>query len=328
MRTRIYVVTLALAVVMLSAILPQPVPARPSPRGATAAASSPCDRECLYGFLEQYVKALLAKDPSKLPLARNVKYTENNVAMEIGDGMWNTITGLGPVALKFADVKNGQAGYYGVLREADASSPFAFRLKVENGKITEIEADAARPSSSAGGAPDLDHYVDKAVLRDILPPEQRTSREKMIALARGYFDTLQQNDGTLHTEFDDACNREENGIQSTNNPKNKIFPVSDLGCADQFRMGYFRYDDRVRDRRYLVLDEERGLIMTGVLLDHSGKLKTYKMTDGRVLESSFKSPSSLYILELFKIRSGKILQIAVVMTRVPYNMPSVWPVPR
>ena len=328
MRKRNWILTAGIVGVAVTVIISKPALSYPSSGSRGAAAVNNCNRECLYGFLDQYVKTLVAKDPSKLPLANNVKYTENNVAMAVGDGMWNTITGLGPVDLKFADVKAAQAGYYGVLREADGSSPFAFRLNVQNGKITEIEANAARPQSSASGAPDLEHYVDKSVLHDILPPEQRTPREKMIALADGYFDTLQQNDGTLHTEFDDNCNREENGIRSTNNPANKIFPVSDLGCADQFRMGYFRYDDRLRGRRFPLVDEERGLILAGVLLDHSGKLRTYKMTDGRVLESSFKSPSSLYILELFKIRSGKILQISVVMTRVPYNMASAWPAPR
>lgn len=311
--------------VLLGSILAQPACARPSPGVPSASAPNVCDRECLYGFLDQYLKALLAKDPSHLPLAKAVKYTEDNVAMPVGDGMWNTVTDLGPYDLKFADVKAGQVGYYGVLRESGTSSPFALRLKVQGGKITEVEAVAARPQDSASGSPDLDHYVDKPVLRDILPPGERTPREKMIALARGYFDTLQQNDGTLHTEFDGNCNREENGIRSTNNPANKIFPVSDLGCADQFRTGYFRYDDRVRDRRYPLVDEERGLLLTGVFIDHSGKLRSYKLTDGRVLESAFKTPSSLTILELFKIRSGKILQIAVVMTRVPYNMPPVWP---
>lgn len=310
--------------ILLGAMLAQPARANSLP-AAPAASSNVCDRDCLYGFLDQYLKALLAKDPSRLPLAKAVKYTENNVAMPIGDGMWNTVTALGPSDLRFADVKAGQVGYYGVLRESGTSSPFAFRLKVQDGKIAEVETVIARPQDSASGSPDLDHYVDKPVLRDILPPDERTPREKMMALARGYFDTLQQNDGTLHTEFDDDCNREENGIRSTNNPANKIFPVSDLGCADQFRTGYFRYDDRVRDRRYLLVDEERGLILTGVFIDHSGKLRTYKLTDGRVLESAFKTPSSLTILELFKVRSGKILQIAVVMTRVPYNMPSVWP---
>lgn len=324
MPKKIFAVGAVLGAAILGAMLAQPACARESSGARGTATSKVCDRDCLYGFLDRYLKALLAQDPSRLPLAKTVKYTENNVAMAIGDGLWNTVTELGPNDVRFADVQSGQAGCLGVVRESQTSSPFALRLKIKDGKIAEVETVVARPQSSASGSPDLDHYVDKPVLRDILPADQRSSRKKMISLVDGYFDTLQRNDGTLHTEFDDNCNREENGVRSTNNPANKIFPVSDLGCADQFRTGYFRYDDRARDRRYPVVDQERGLVLAALFLDHSGKLRTYTLTDGRVLESAFKSPSTLCILELFKIRSGKLLQIQAVMTNVPYNMPPVW----
>lgn len=65
-------------------------------------------------------------------------------------------------------------------------------------------------------------------------------------------------------------------------------------------------------------------MLAAMFIDHSGRLGTYKLTDGRVLESSMKTPSTLCILELFKIKSGKLLQIQAVMTNVPYNMPPVW----
>jgi hypothetical protein len=162
------------------------------------------------------------------------------------------------------------------------------------------------------------------VLRDTLAPAERSPRAKMIALVNGYFDTLQQNSGALHTDFDPDCNREENAMRSTNNPSNHIFPVTNLGCAGQFQMGYFRYDDRARDRRFPVVDEERGIVLAGMFLDHSGKLGMYKLTDGRELESPMRTPSTLCILELFKIRNAKILQIEAIMANVPYYMAPSW----
>ena len=39
----------------------------------------------------------------------------------------------------------------------------------------------------------------------------------MIDLANGYFDMLQLNDDTLHTQFTPDCDRREDGMQSTNN---------------------------------------------------------------------------------------------------------------
>jgi hypothetical protein len=294
-----------------------------APWHAAAATAATCDRDCLYGFLDQYLKALAAKDPSGLPLAATVKFTENNVALKVGDGLWNTISGFGPYDIKFADTTAGQVGYLGVVREAHTSSPFALRMKIRGGKITEIETIVARPAGGNAVA-GLDQYPDKQVLRDTLAPNERSPRAKMIALVNGYFDTLQQNNGTLHTDFDPDCNREENAMRSTNNPSNHIFPVTNLGCAGQFQEGYFRYDDRARDRRFPVVDEERGLVLAGMFLDHSGKLGMYKLTDGRELESPMRTPSTLCILELFKIKNGKILQIEAIMAGVPYNMPPVW----
>ncbi len=45
--------------------------------GIAPAADSTCDRACLEGFVDQYLAALVAQDPSKLPLAKNARYTEN-----------------------------------------------------------------------------------------------------------------------------------------------------------------------------------------------------------------------------------------------------------
>jgi hypothetical protein len=36
-----------------------------------------CNRQCLAGFMTTYLNALVAHDASKLPVAKNVKYTEN-----------------------------------------------------------------------------------------------------------------------------------------------------------------------------------------------------------------------------------------------------------
>jgi hypothetical protein len=244
-----------------------------------------CDRACLYGFLDQYLDALKMKDPSRLPLAKNFRYSENNVIMDIGDGVWGTVTGLGNYNLRMADTTNGEVG------------PF----------------------------PSKPNLVDKPVLNEIVPPELRRPRARMIALVDGYFSTLQLNDGVLFTQFDDNCNRIENGLQTTHNPDlMKIIPVANLGCAQQFKLGNYRYDDRVRDRRFFLVDEERGLVMAAGFIDHAGRLANFALTDGTVIHSSVRTPSTLCLLELFKIRDGKIQQIEAVFIGVPYNMHSPW----
>ena len=49
--------------------------------GASNAAS--CDRTCLTGAITTYMDALLEHDPSKLPLAETVKFTENGQVMQL-----------------------------------------------------------------------------------------------------------------------------------------------------------------------------------------------------------------------------------------------------
>jgi hypothetical protein len=49
-----------------------------------------CNRDCLIGIIDQYLEALESDDPLKLPLADNVRYTENGQTLELGDGIWGT----------------------------------------------------------------------------------------------------------------------------------------------------------------------------------------------------------------------------------------------
>src|ERR1043165_3865398 len=62
---------------------------------ATSLAQGRCDRACLISISDTYIDALVAKDPSKAPLAANVKYTENGQRLRPGDGFWNSVAGKG-----------------------------------------------------------------------------------------------------------------------------------------------------------------------------------------------------------------------------------------
>lgn len=288
-----------------------------------------CDRACLYGFVDQYLDALARKDPSRAPWAAGVRFTENNVELSIGDGLWGTVSGVGNYKLRFADPQNGQVGVFGTVTESGVSSTLAARLKVEAGKITELETIVLR---IADMPPLVGHenpfskgsFARRPILEEDVPPALRRPRERLISLSDGYFDTLQLNDGQLFTEFDPACNRFENGLQTTNNPAKPLGEYSALGCADQFKLGVYRYDDRLRARRFPLVDEERGLVLAMGFIDHSGRLGSYTLTDGRTAESPVRRPHSFHLMELFKIVDGKLRQIEAVFVTVPYNMPSPW----
>ena len=93
----------------------------------------------LENLIDQYLKAVVAHDPSKLPLSKDVMYTENNQALEVGDGFWKTAQGLGNYRHVFADPEFGQVAMMGTMMEAGAPLLMSLRLRVELGRITEIE---------------------------------------------------------------------------------------------------------------------------------------------------------------------------------------------
>ncbi len=280
-------------------------------------------RDDLYAVLDHYLVALGKRNAAAVPWADVPLTSENNVMLERDDGLWGTIESVGDYALKFADPLTGHVGYFGTVHEHIEESGYTVRLTVDDaGRVTEAETIVVRQSDS-GIKFENPRYWDKPILNAGVA--NSSSRDEMIHLSNGYFDTLQLNDGTLHTKFHPDCNRVENGVQTTHNPDfAKIVPVSALGCEDQFRMGNYRYDDRLRGRRFPMIDEDRGLVLAFGFIDHSGRLAEYQLTDGRTVQSPVRRPHSFYLAELFKIDHAMICQIEANFITVPYNMPSPW----
>jgi hypothetical protein len=281
-------------------------------------------RAQLYALADDYLNALVAKDPSRLPWAAHVVATENNVQVRVGDGMWNTVSGRRPgYDLKCADPQTGQVSWFGVIEEYGHPAVLALRLATVGGQIAEVEAIVCR-AHEFGPFPHID---DAAVPRPLMladvPVDQRVPRARMISIADGYFDTIQLNDGTLFTQFTDDCDRIENGLQTTNTDI-EGYPIAKMGTADQFRLGQYIYDDRLRDRRFPLVDEEKGIVLAAAFIDHAGKVMDVTWTDGSRHTSLFHFPHSFVLLELFKIVGGKIAGVEAVFVTVPYNMVSPW----
>ena len=283
-------------------------------------------REELYAHAEAYLDALEAKDPARLPWADDAVFTESNVHLEIGDGLWNTISARRrSYDLKSADAAAGQVSWFGIVEEHGVPAIMALRLQIAGDRIAEAETIVCR-KVDLSPFPGIDTYiVPRPLMLAEVPAAQRSPREQMIAIANGYFDTLQMNDGTLHAEFTDDCERIENGVQTTNNAQAfGDYPIAGLGCAEQFRKGHFRFDDRLRDRRFPLVDEDKGLVLAGGFIDHTGRLVDLTWTDGTKARSVFHYPHSFVLLELFKIVEGKIAGVEAVFVTVPYNMVSAW----
>ena len=85
----------------LAALLALPV--ANSALAASAAKRATCDRTCLSGFVTQYLDALTAHDPKRLTVTSNVRFTENGVAIPLGEALWVTIERLGSYRVDYLD---------------------------------------------------------------------------------------------------------------------------------------------------------------------------------------------------------------------------------
>ena len=281
-------------------------------------------REGLYEALDRFRDALAARDPARVEWSDTLRYTENNVAIEPGDGLWNTLTMLGPYDLRFADASHGQVALFTTVEESDAVSPCAIRVGFRGGVVEECEIVVARNKDE--GFPFLGQtFENKPAMRAEVPEAERVSRTEMIALANGYFETIERNNGMIRTRFHPHCNRVENGVQTTNNPDFPL-PIAGLGCEEQFALGWYRYDDELRARRFPLVDIERGIVLAYGFIDHAGRLGDYELTDGTKVASPVRRPHSYCLAEAFKIRDGAIEQVEAVFHTVPYRMPSPWEV--
>jgi hypothetical protein len=276
----------------------------------------------LYAALDAFLAALDARDPVRARWSADLLYTENNVALAPGDGVWNTLTARGPYDLRFADPEQGQVALFTCVEETDAISPCAIRLEMTDGTISGAEIVVARNKDE--GFPFLgQRFEDKPAMLAEVPQAERSTRAELIRLADGYFETIERNDGTIRTRFHAHCNRVENGVQTTHNAEFPL-PIARLGCEAQFALGWYRYDDELRARRFPLVDVERGIVLAYGFIDHSGRLGDYALTDGTPASSPVRRPHSYYLAEAFKIRDGAIEQVEAVFHTVPYKMPSPW----
>jgi len=289
-----------------------------------------CDRACLEGLADQYLAALVAHDPKRLPLAADVKYTEQDQVMDVGDGFWGTATAIGGYKHCFSDPVVEQVGCMVTMHEGDHLLIMGMRLRVQLGRITEIETTYYR---QGGGGPNniagLDTMKPEAIWFETIPLAQRVSRQQLITTANMYFAGLENNDGKGVYPFADDCDRMENGIHTTNNPTlspNAPFNAFAMSCMAQFKSGYYAVVTRIHHRRFPVVDEERGVVWTYVIFDQNGTVHTIQLTNGQTVSMGniFNRPSSLEVTEAFKITDGKIRRIEMVGSGLQYHLNSAW----
>jgi hypothetical protein len=293
-----------------------------APGERSAVPPADCNRDCLIGFVREYMRALVKKDPSQARFAKNVRFTENNVEMPLGnEGLWGTVTAVAPTGMEAADALTGQAAWIGTAEEHGLPVYLGMRLRVQDREITEVETVVTRTTGLPLPFGDVKKLVHDPAFNEVLPPEQRRPRERLRAVADSYFNTVELNDGMVFAPFHEDCARLENGMLTTRATAGTSGTMAQ-GCEAQFRLGIYRINKRIRERRYPLIDEERGVVVSTGFFDHANTFDSYKLTDGREMKTLLKWPNSISLVEAFKIVDGKIYRIEAMFTYVPYFMPS------
>ena len=242
---------------------------------------SACTREGLKTITDKFFTALETQKSSSLPLAPNVKYTENGIEVPIGKGIWETAV---KTTFKRGMVDLQKCGTHtqAIIEEKDNPKPMLYgvRLKIEDEKISEIEAIVVR-GEQVLDVPAILATKDQD-WEDILPPEQRSSRLAMMAAADDYFELFvkEKKRKVSDLAYSGFCDRWENGAKVTAGRTNQGVPMPRHDCSPE---GFMDMTETHGPRRFLV-DEETGVVVAYVLFNNQWPdFHMFRMNNGLVV---------------------------------------------
>lgn len=274
-------------------------------------------RQFLIDISNRYLDSLVKNNPAGLPVTKNVRFTENGHEIKLGEGLWKTATGI-TYRQYFVDPAGDQVGFFGVAAENGELAHLMLRLKVLDNKISEVETIVCRRGQSSVSSP-KSLVTPNPIFEEILAESERSSRSKMIAIANSYFDGIEQSNAE-NVPFHPDCSRTENGVKTTSNPPRFAMDVA-------AGLKYFTYITKVRNRRFLIVDEERGFVWGIVVFDVPGNITKIDVP-GAPIELNIPqvlNARCVLIAEVFKIVNGLIREIEALMVNVPFGSPSGWP---
>ena len=277
----------------------------------TGHAATACDRACLTGFVDTYFNALAANNPGAVPLASNAKITTNGRLTTLDQAFWDSAERT----VYRWDIVNEQLGDTGtdavVVNDDGSKTMYMLRLKVQNGKISEVETIRANKGEA-------DRLWDPDTLKDVSPALQLSIREAeqdsyyaLIAAAESYWRAFQTNgtDAYHPASLLPDSQRFENGVHTTGLVRNGAY----VSTAQGFDQGRF-LGRNLWDRRYPVVDTERGIVLSIV---------RFGLKDG-MKSQSVATANDRLVAEFFAVKSGQIQEIHAVLFNLPDAQPTGW----
>ncbi len=268
---------------------------------AAPAAAQTCDRACMTDLITRYVDAVVAHDHSRLPLAENVRFTEDSKALKLGEGLWQTVTGKGQFRQDYLDTRKQIASTHVQLLQGKDQVLLSALLYIKERKITGIETLVQRITPESRFQPT---ELGKPVrgMNDPVPAGKKQSRESMIKTALTYPEGLRIGNFTDGgTPFAPETYRVENGVITAGD-----------GCG---RADCGMYTQNIMLHPGIVasvaaVDEENGVVLLWMNFGHTG--------------TSYGEGNALVTFEAFKVWGGQIHSINAFFRALPLATARFW----
>jgi hypothetical protein len=261
-----------------------------------------CNRDCLRGFLTQYLDAMVAQNPGALAVSPKARFTEDGDVKKLGEGVWKSTTKLTPYRYDVLDVRRGVGIAQVVLEENGSPTMFSVRLKVAGKKITEIETQITR--SKEDGRIFAIEALKTASAAMLMEPAAtaRMRRADMEKIALLYPAGLKIGDFVKSdTPFAADGYRLENGLITAGKG------CSREGCADMKKQKIIAHP--AITARVAAVDEEMGIVLLRMNFGDTG---------------SYGPGNALHVWEAFKVYGGEIHAVEAFMKVMPASKASGW----
>jgi hypothetical protein len=281
-----------------------------TPPGAQRPASqASCNRACLTQVMTGYLQALQTGNAARLRVTAPVHFTEDQTDRVFGkEGIWSSHVELTGYRFDIIDVRAGVAAALVKVKVDGAPSLMALRLLTQGGRISGVESIVVH-SRDEGMIFKIDAIQTLSAAMAYTPtPQQRNSRDEMIAAAAHYPHGLQTGSfEKVDAPFAEDAYRFENGQL-----------MAGPGCT------FFKGCEHIKSQKIPTLaklvfhvaavDEEQGVVL--IRMDFG---------PGSVFDAPNRpKDQSLSVFEAFKVYGGQIHAVEAFMKTKPAAQPLGW----
>lgn len=269
---------------------------------ALAQGGSACDRECLRGFVTQYLNAMVAHNPAALTTTPNVRFTEDTQTLKLGEGLWKNANAIRPYRQDFIDVRESTTVSHVIVEEGSMPVMLALRLKIADKKISEVETMVTR-NREQGAIFNINALqTPRPAMGAPVDPAKRESRAEIIRIGEFYPAGLRVG-GTfeaVNAPFSPEAYRIENGSVMAG-------PGARAGSENIKTQRIIAHPDITYHVQ--AVDEELGVVVI-------------RMDFGDT--NSYGPGNALVVSEAFKVYGGQIHAVEAFMRVMKAGTPSGW----